>query len=98
MPEIKFHPDVSQEVRTAYPWDEEQAQGVSDDFLIELEYSFRLIRETPNTWPAFSARTRRFLLNKFPFSVIYTPSTEVISVLAVIHNRKRPGYWGGERE
>ncbi|WP_415888438.1 type II toxin-antitoxin system RelE/ParE family toxin [Neptuniibacter sp. SY11_33] len=93
MPEIKFHPDVSQEVRTAYQWYEEQAQGLGDDFLIELEYSFRLIREQPNKWPAFSARTRRFLLRKFPFSVIYTSSTEVILVLAVMHNRQKPGYW-----
>ncbi|WP_415896011.1 type II toxin-antitoxin system RelE/ParE family toxin [Neptuniibacter sp. PT34_22] len=97
MPDIKFHPDVSQEVRTAYQWYEEQAQGLGDDFLIELEYSFKLIRKQPNTWPVFSARTRRFLLNKFPFSVIYTPSTEVILVLAVMHNRQKPRYWG-ERE
>lgn len=93
MPEIKFHPDVSQEVRTAYPLDEEQAKGLGDDFLIELEYSFRHIRNQPNTWPVFSARTRRFLLNKFLFSIIYTSSAEVIFVLAVMHNRHNSGCW-----
>lgn len=72
MPKLIFHPDVGLEVKASYRWYEAKAKGLGEDFLLELEYSFKLIREQPNTWPVFTARTRRFLLNKFPFSVIYT--------------------------
>jgi plasmid stabilization system protein ParE len=93
MPKLIFLPDGGQEVKASYRWYEAKAKGLGEDFLIELEHFFELIREQPNIWPLFSTQTRRFLLSQFPFSIIYVPSDEATTVLAVMHNRKRPGYW-----
>lgn len=94
MPELIFHPEVSTEIKAAYQWYEKQAKGLGEDFLTELEQSFECIAQHPNMWPPFGESTRRFLLTKFPFSIIYSESEKNILVLAVMHNRKRPGYWG----
>jgi len=93
MPELIFHPDVSVEIKASYQWYEKQAKGLGEDFLAELQQSFGVITQYPNSWPPFGNNIRRFLLNKFPFSVIYSPSEKQILVLAVMHNKKRPGYW-----
>ncbi|MBL4744607.1 MAG: hypothetical protein JKX87_08275 [Cycloclasticus sp.] len=49
--------------------------------------------EHPYTWPKFQIGLRRFLLSKFPFSVIYQTNQQVIYVLAVMHNSRKPNYW-----
>jgi plasmid stabilization system protein ParE len=40
-----------------------------------------------------SKNTRRWLVKGFPFGVIYRESEVEILVVAVAHERKRPGYW-----
>jgi len=58
-----------------------------------LESSYQAIIEFPQTWPKFQKSFRRFLLSRFPFSVIYREQENEIYVVAVMHNSRRPGYW-----
>ena len=88
-----FHPEVKEEVKASYDWYQEQAEGLGDDFLNELEASYDAICELPTTWPKFKKGFRRFLLSKFPFSVIYQVSENTVYVVAIMHNSRKPGYW-----
>jgi hypothetical protein len=40
-----------------------------------------------------SANTRRVFVRDFPFSVVYRSSDDGITVFAVAHELRRPGYW-----
>ncbi len=93
MADIVFHPDVGHEVKAAYEWYQNQAIGLGDDFIAELELAYQAVVELPNTWPKFQQDFRRFLLSKFPFSVIYRFKNETIFVVAVMHNSRKPDYW-----
>jgi plasmid stabilization system protein ParE len=93
MPNIVFHPDVALEVKASYKWYEEQAVGLGEDYLSELESAYEAIIEFPDTWPKFQRNFHRFLLGKFPFSVIYRSNGNSIYVVAVMHNHRKPGYW-----
>ena len=93
MPNILFHPDVALEVKASYDWYEEQALGLGEDFLSELESAYEAIVELPDTWPRLRREYRRFLLGKFPFSVIYRSKNKSIYIVAIMHNHRRPGYW-----
>ncbi len=93
MPQLIFHPDVAIEVKASYEWYQNQAEGLGDNFLVELESAYEAIVELPNTWPNFSKNCRRFLLSRFPFSVVYYPSNNLIFIVTVMHNSKKPGYW-----
>ena len=97
MPDIVFHPDVAFEVKASYEWYEEQAVGLGEDYLSELESAYEAIVEFPDTWPKFQRNFRRFLLGKFPFSVIYRSTGNSIYVVAVMHNHRKPGYWLSRR-
>ena len=90
---IIFHPDIENEVKASYEWYQNQATGLGEDFLTELETAYQAIVELPNTWPKFQKGFRRFLLSKFPFSVIYRFNRETVYVVAVMHNSRKPGYW-----
>ncbi len=93
MAKLIFHPDISDEIKVAYEWYEAQAEGLGNNLLSELESSYEAIIELPETWPKFEKGFRRFLLSKFPFSVIYRSKGESIYVVAVMHNSRKPGYW-----
>ena len=93
MLKLNFHPDVSLEIKSSYQWYQKQAHGLGDDFLLELENSFDTILNFPDTWPLFNKSYRRFLLSKFPFSVLYRVVDNYIYIVAVMHNSRKPYYW-----
>ena len=93
MPKIIFHPEISSEIKASYSWYQEQAAGLGDDFIAELEVAYEAITELPETWPKFQKGFRRFLLTRFPYSIVYKHTTERIFVIAVMHNSRKPGYW-----
>ncbi len=93
MHELLFHPAVNQEVKASYRWYERQADGLGDDFIFELESAYEAILELPSTWPVFQGNSRRFVLGRFPFSIIYALSNNSLLVVAVMHHSKKPGYW-----
>lgn len=93
MLELTFHPDVSNEVKASYDWYQQKADGLGDDFISELESAYQAIIEFPRTWPKFQGGFQRFLLARFPFSIIYRKNGNLIYVVAVMHNSRKPGYW-----
>lgn len=95
MLQLAFHPDVKYEIADAYKWYQQQAKGLGDSYITELELAFQTIVEMPDTWPKFKKGFRRYILSSFPFAVIYNQSSNIIYVVAVMHQSRRPNYWMG---
>ena len=50
--------------------------------------------EAPQRWALGPHSTRRFLLRKFPFTLIYRERpTGAIQIVALAHTSRKPGYW-----
>ncbi len=90
---LRFHPDVASEIKASFDWYQDQAEDLGNDFLNELESAYQAIIEFPQTWPFFEKGFRRFVLSRFPFSVIYRKIDQSVYVVAVMHNIRKPGYW-----
>ncbi len=75
---LKFHPHVASEIKSSYVWYQKQASGLGEDLLTELEFAYQAILELPDTWPLFQKGFRRYLLSRFPFSVIYRKSGNLL--------------------
>jgi hypothetical protein len=43
--------------------------------------------------PIFDGASRRCQLRRFPYTVVYQASLDQITVLAVMHQNREPGYW-----
>ena len=70
-----------------------QRPGLGDEFALELDKAMLRIAAYPAVWPPFSNRTRRYLMDRFPYSVVYRVSGEVARVVAVFHQHRRPEFW-----
>lgn len=93
MYQIILHKEVGDEVEHAYTWHESKHQGIGDRLLAEIEAGFNSIVENPMQWSGFGARSRRYVLPNFPYSIIYHGLGDAVLVLAIMHHRQKPGYW-----
>jgi plasmid stabilization system protein ParE len=90
---VAFHPKAIEEAKSAAKWYRERDAAVAEAFISELEHAVEMIAEAPKTWPRYAHGTRRFLLRRFPFAVIYREAEETIQVIAVPHTKRKPYYW-----
>ena len=90
---IRFLTLADREVDDAVVWYEQQLEGLSRDFLDELDRVVRLIRIYPLIAMQIEPEIRRFLFTRFPYSLIYGIDQETIVVIAVAHQHREPRYW-----
>lgn len=90
---VDFHLQAEEDFLEAYAWYFERSETAARAFLREMDRAILRISEAPERWPAYDSVTRRFLLSIFPFSVIYRVAGQVVQVIAVAHNKRKPGYW-----
>lgn len=98
MAEIKpywLHPLAWEEIEAADDWYFARSPEASAAFLVTLSEALETIARSPARWPKFLHGTRRILLQRFPFSIVYLDDPDVISIVAVAHNSRKPGYWKG---
>jgi plasmid stabilization system protein ParE len=93
MKPITFHPDVEVDIQGSYVWYEDELQGLGLQFISELEQGFDAISYAPSTWVNFEHGFRRYILARFPFSIIYKENEDEVSIVAVMHNSRNPEYW-----
>ena len=94
---LEFHPEAIDETREARSWYRARSLKAEKDFLAELPRAILHVRESPGTWPRFEPEARRFLLHRFPFSVVYRIKGEAVQILALAHGKRRPAYWARRR-
>ena len=90
---VEFHPEAEAEFEAAVAYYEEHASGLGIDLCKLVEIAIKKILVAPERWMAGSKRTRRFLIRRFPYRIIYLEPLEIIVVVAVAHGKRRPGYW-----
>jgi len=92
---VWVHPEAIAEARAAREWYQARNAEVAKAFMAELDSAIEVIGEAPRQWPPYLARTRRYLLRRFPFFVVFREANNRVEILAVVHARRRPGYWLG---
>jgi plasmid stabilization system protein ParE len=90
---VEVHPAAAGEAEAAERWYRERNETAAARFRRELERAIELIAERPEAAPPYVANTRRFLLRRFPFFVVYRVINQRVQVVAVAHARRRPHYW-----
>ena len=67
--------------------------GLGAKFENEIKNGILRIRQYPQAWPPESKETRRYLVRKFPYKIIYSLQENNIVVLAFAHLHRKPNYW-----
>ena len=83
-----------EEFAAAVRWYEEQRPGLGGEFFDAVVHATSLIQAQPEIGTLSSDhRTRRVLVQRFPYQVVYRLSADEIVIVAIAHLKRRPGYW-----
>jgi len=90
---VEIHPAALAELKSALTWYLERSEAAALKFAAELDRAIDLVIDSPGRWPSGEHSTRKFVLQRFPFAIIYREKQTVIQILAIAHGHRRPGYW-----
>jgi toxin ParE1/3/4 len=95
---LRISEEAEEEARAAAQWYEQRREGLGQRFLEVLVDAFGDLELHPRRYPRLAGlggrrEVRRFLLSRFPYSIVYEVRPAEITVLAVAHVKRRPGYW-----
>jgi plasmid stabilization system protein ParE len=85
-----------EELGAAARWyDDRLGAAAAEQVLAELSESILLIAELPEAWPLskFHPRVRARYLRRLRYATFYAVSDDLITVIAIAHTSRRPGYW-----
>jgi hypothetical protein len=88
-----LHPQAEAEFDAAIVYYEERCPGLGLDLAEEVYSASGRICEFPEAWTEVSASTRRCLVGRFPYGVIFQRKAESVRIIAVANLQRRPGYW-----
>ncbi len=86
-------PEAKADVEDAALWYEAQRVGLGFDFTDDLDRVLMRIRENALQFPEIEPEVRRGLLARFPYAVYFEVEDETAEIVAVLHQRRRPGVW-----
>ena len=93
MKRVRFHPDAEAELIAAGQFYEAQTPGLGLELIAEVRRVARAVAAHPEIGHRFAKRLRRVLVRRFPYGLLYRAEPRAILIVAVMHLRRRPGYW-----
>ncbi len=91
---VWFNPLAERELADAIEYYEQQRSGLGVEFLEEVRRAVLFLAKYPEAAPQVRGSIRRFVLPRFPYSLLYRIlETGRFRILAVAHHKRHPDYW-----
>lgn len=95
---VRFSAEAASELESATAWYEERQPGLGQALLGAVETALGFLGEWPLSGVlipdvASGLEIRRVPVVRFPYQLPYVVLEDHVRVLAVAHDRRRPGYW-----
>lgn len=81
------------EFAEALCWYAERSRQAAEKFDREFDAALTAISTAPRRYPFCDDRHRFYLMDRFPYQVIFREDVEEVVVIAVAHMKRRPRYW-----
>ncbi len=89
----RWHPDAILDAREARDWYADRSAFAARGFLLALDDAVNAVVAAPERWSEGAGALRRYVFqSRYPYILVYRliPDMEIV---AVAHQRRRPGYW-----
>lgn len=78
----------------AYLWYEQQKPGLGEEFLESLDKARQSITRSPSTYRTrYKKKVRAFLVDRFPYLILYVLEKEGVNVISVFNTSRDPQTW-----
>lgn len=90
---FEFHPEAEVEFIEAAAYYERQVAGLGERFQSEVRRIVDLLVSQPQIGAPADPDLRKFVLTRFPFTLYYSITEDVLRIEAIAHHSRHPGYW-----
>ena len=87
---VIVRPEAEDDLKEAFSWYEDKRTGLGYDFLLQVDAGINFINRNPEIHPIEYKGTRKHVIKRFPYKIIYLVEEEKIIFLAVIHGKRKP--------
>ncbi len=91
--EVVLAPAAERDIAGAFTWYRQRSEGAAEAFRLEVFDIVDRLADMALTRAADGDGLRKRILKRFPYTVFYEVDRAQVTVLAVAHQRRRPGYW-----
>ncbi|WP_461783591.1 type II toxin-antitoxin system RelE/ParE family toxin [Prosthecobacter sp.] len=81
------------EYREAAEWYQSRSLLAGPRFIQEVETAIQAILKDPQRYQAIGNGCQVFRLKRFPYKLYYLHEPELITIYAVMHDRRKPDIW-----
>ena len=85
---IIIRPVAEDDLREAFLWYEDRRKGLGFDFLLQVDAGLRFIKRFPEIFRPEYKGTRKHIIKRFPYKIIYLVEKQKIIILAAIHGKR----------
>jgi plasmid stabilization system protein ParE len=85
--------EARMEMMGAAQFYEQKKAGLGSSFLELVARAVDDVERYPRRWPALGKGVRRRLIGRFPYGILYRVGRDEITIIAVMHLHRDPGYW-----
>jgi toxin ParE1/3/4 len=90
---VRYDPAAELELLSQIQYLESRRVGLGRRFFSEVKESEALIAQFPESSLEIGPGVRKKVLPNFQYSLFYCLDTHGVTILAVAHHRRKPGYW-----
>lgn len=94
---LSLHPDADKDLSEGLSFYLQHSRVAAERFLDEVESAFERIRNRPESSAFYRLGMRRYVIPRFPYSIVFRATLREIQVFAVAHAKRRPAYWRKRR-
>ncbi|MDP2903657.1 MAG: type II toxin-antitoxin system RelE/ParE family toxin [Methylovulum sp.] len=81
-------PEAENDLKEIFSWYEDNRMGLGYDFLLQVDAGINFVKRNPEIHPIEHKGTRKHLIKRFPYKIIYLVKEEEIIVLAILHGKR----------
>jgi plasmid stabilization system protein ParE len=81
------------DISSGFNWYKDKSLTAADGFRKEVFDAIEYVGIQPLRQTEDHYGDRRWLLNRFPYTVVYCVAENQVTIIAVAHNRRAPNYW-----
>ena len=86
-------PRAEEDARHAFLWYAERSPVAAADLEALLTRAVEDLADTALAWPEKEPGIRARVLAKYPYTLFYRAAPDEILIVAVAHQKRKPGYW-----